>query len=348
MPHINPQKFIEWCENHEDQFGSIIVHGDEVKLNSIFRDDNDHKLWCNVKGGKKGQPPCFHCWKTDSKGSLLSLVMLVDNCDFETALETLGGENAALRDLERKLKEFFDKKSQPKEEEKEEEITTLALPPYTSLISDLSLFNFHRVQAEVYLFNRKLPIDNLMVCTGGGKFRQRLIIPYYKNEELIYFNARYIGNLKSVPKYLGPPKGKQCPGKEDVLYLPFWPSQESKIYLTEGEFDALSIYYSGKNTEHDLYAGAFGGKSLSEKQVEMIRHYRPVLCLDTDRAGKEGLTKMAQILRSKGLTPTFVRPPKIYKDWNAMLQKVGSEGLVYYILKNEKPLDDLALMRLLS
>jgi hypothetical protein len=57
---------------------------------------------------------------------------------------------------------------------------------------------------------------------------------------------------------------------------------------------------------------------------------------------------MAQILRSKGLTPTFVRPPKIYKDWNAMLQKVGSEGLVYYILKNEKPLDDLALMRLLS
>jgi DNA primase len=348
---ISPEIFIVWCES---RFEDVLIQGNEVRLNTVFptpsgREDRDHSLWCNPSGGKQ-HIDCgiFHCFKSDQHGSLISLIQVVDNCDYETALETLGGENAALKDLERKLKEFFDKKSQPKEEEDEEPVTALALPPYTSLISDLSAFNFHRVHAEVYLFNRKLPVDGLMICTGGGQFRQRIIIPYYdQTGELIYFNGRYIGNLPNVGKYKGPNKNLGI-GKSDVLYLPFWPSQESKIYLTEGEFDALSIYYSGKNTEHELYAGAFGGKSLSEKQVEMIRHYRPVLCLDTDRAGKEGLTKMAQILRSKGLTPTFVRPPKIYKDWNAMLQKVGSEGLVYYILKNEKPLDDLALMRLLS
>lgn len=341
---IDFDKFVDWAES---RFDSVIVHGNEVQINSIFKDDNDHKLWCNPKGGKKQRENgVFHCWKTDTKGSLVTLVMMVDSCDYETALQTLGGENVILRNLENKLKEFFEKKySEPEEEEDEPIPTTLALPPYTKLISELPPVNFHRVQAEVYLFNRKLPIEGLMICTGGGKFRQRVVIPYYDRDgKLIYFNGRYIGTLPNIPKYRGPAKELGV-GKEDVLYLPEWPEAGSKIYLCEGEFDALSIYISGGKK---LYAGAFGGKNLSDKQVEMLRSYRPVLCLDTDKAGKEGLTSMAMKLRAKGLPPTFVRPPKIYKDWNAMFQKVGGEGLVYYIQKNEKPLDDLALMRLLA
>ncbi|MCK9459684.1 MAG: toprim domain-containing protein [Proteobacteria bacterium] len=340
---ISADKFIDWAES---RFDSVLVHGNEVKLNSIFTDDTHHKLWCNTNGGKKGQPPCFQCWKTGNKGSLISLVCLVDNCDYETALEALGGENIVLLNLERKLKEFFDNKNKKPEEEQEEEVSnTLALPPFSSLITELPVYNFHRVQAEVYLFDRRLPIEGLYVTTGGGQYRQRVVIPYYdRNGILIYFNARYIGKLPNVNKYLGPDK-KTGVGKEDVIYMPKWPSFGSKVYLTEGEFDALSIWQSGKG---ELYAGAFGGKNLSEKQVEMIRHYLPVLCLDTDKAGKSGLTKMAMILRSKGLTPTFVRPPAIYKDWNAMLQKIGSEALVFYIRSKEKPLDDAALMRLLA
>jgi hypothetical protein len=345
MSSISPEKFIEWCESHEDQFGQIIVHGNEVKLNSIFKPgDTDHKLWCNVKGGKKGQPPCYNCWKTGEKGSLIKLVCIVENCEYETAIEILGSENFILRNLERKLKEFFENKySKPKEEELS---ANLSLPPYTSLISGLPSYNFHRVHAEVYLYDRKLPIDGLYVCTGGGRYRQRIIIPYFgKDGNLIYFNGRYIGPLVNMPKYLGPPKGEQFPGKEDVIFVIKWPPIGSKIYLTEGEFNALSIYYSSKKT---LNAGAFGGKNLSDKQVEMIRHYQVVLCLDTDKAGKEGLTKMAVKLRSKGLMPWFVRAPKIYNDWNSMLQKVGPDALINYLLKHEKPLDDAALMRLMT
>jgi hypothetical protein len=341
--NISAEKFIDWAESH---FDSVIVHGNEVHLNSIFTDDKKHKLWCNVKGGKKGQPACFHCWKTGTKGTLISLVMLVDQCDFETAVETLGGGNILLRNLEQQLKEFFHNKYSPKAVEEEEEVsTTLAFPPYTRLITELPSYNFHRVQAEVYLFNRKLSINGLMIATGGT-YRHRIIIPYYDREgKLIYFNCRHMGNKE--PKYLGPPKELGV-GKDDVLYVPVWPSADNKIYLTEGEFDAQSIYCSGQKTGQMLYAAAFGGKNLSEKQTEMIRPYQPVLCLDTDKAGKEGLAKMGMVLRANGMRPQFVRPPKIYKDWNAMLQKVGSEGLVYYLLKNEKPLSEEALLRLLS
>jgi hypothetical protein len=343
---ISPEKFIEWCEQHEDQFGQIIVHGDEVKLNSIFTDDTHHKLWCNTRGGKKGQPACFQCWKTGSKGSLISLVCLVDNCDYETALETLGGQNIVLLNLERKLKEFFENKNK-KEEEEEQELDTsqLTLPPFSSLITELPVYNVHRVQAEVYLFDRRLSADGLYVTTGGGQYKQRIVIPYYdRNNKLIYFNARYIGKLPLPNKYMGPDK-KYGIGKSDILFMPVWPPSGSKLYLTEGEFDALSIWNASKGR---LFAGAFGGKNLSEKQAEMIRNYKPVLCLDTDNAGKDGLTKMAVKLKSKGLSPNFVRPPKIYKDWNKMLQEVGPELMINYLTSKEKALDDAALMRLLS
>ena len=33
MIAISPSKFITWAENH---FDSVVIHGDEVKLNSIF------------------------------------------------------------------------------------------------------------------------------------------------------------------------------------------------------------------------------------------------------------------------------------------------------------------------
>jgi len=347
---ISPEKFIEWCENHEDRFGQIIVHGNEVRLNTIFptpsgREDHDHVLWCNPYGGKKNANcGVFHCWKSGAHGSLISLVMLCDSCDFETAAEILGGQNVILRNLEKKLKEFFENRDKKQEEEV---ANTLDLPPFSSLITELPVYNYHRVQAEVYLFNRKLPTDGLYITTGGGQYRHRIIIPYFRDNKLIYFNSRYIGNLNNIPKYLGPDK-RLGVGKDDVLYLPKWPKPGNKLYLTEGEFDALSIYYSGQSIKKDLYSGAFGGKNLSDKQVEMIRAYHLVLCLDTDAAGKEGLGKMAQTLQTKGLAATFVRPPKIYKDWNGMLQKVGSEALVYYLLKNEKPLNDIALLRLLS
>ena len=353
------ENFISWAEN---RFDSVIIKGNEVKLNSIFTDDKKHKLWCNIKGGKKGQPPCFQCWKTGNKGSLISLVMLVEKSTYQEAMTILGGQDAILRRLEQQFEEFWENrgKIKPKakkiiktsEEEDEAELESkyITLPPSTYLISDLPTNNFHRVQAEVYLFNRKIPTDNLYICTAG-QYRNRIIIPYYDQfGNLIYFNGRYFGTSEFVLRYMGPPKDVGI-GKEDVLYVPKWPPSNTKIYLTEGEFDALSIYICGQERGMEIYSGAFGGKNLSEKQIEMIRQYQPVLCLDTDPKrdyGKEGLIKMGLDLRTKGLKSRFVRPPKAYKDWNKMLVETSPYILLHYLINNEKPLNDANLMKLLS
>jgi DNA primase len=328
---IDFERFLDWAER---RFDDVVVNGDEIKINSVFAEDHKQHLWCNPYGGKNDRPNgVFHCWKTDTKGSLVSLVMKVDDCTYEEALEILGGSDVRMAELEKQVNDLFTKKQvKPVEENEEENSDKLSLPHFTYAFEDLPSSSYHRVNAEIYLFNRKLSTQGLMVCTGG-QYKQRIIIPYYNVEgNLIYFNGRYIGESKKVVKYLGPDKEVGI-GKGDVIYMPEWPEKGATVFLSEGELDALSIKKAG------LKAGAFGGKSLTENQIVILRNtgYIPVICLDADKAGKYGQRRMADQLLAAGFPKFgFVRPPEQYKDWNALLQKFGEKILFHYIQKNVK------------
>lgn len=330
---IDFEKFLSWAES---RFDDIVVSGDEVKVNSIYCEDHKQHMWCNPYGGKKGLPNgVFHCWKTDKSGSLITLIMQVDKCGYDDALEILGGADTSLAELEKKVEELF--ASKVVVQEKEEEIT-LKLPDQTFPIFNLPESNFFRTDAEIYLLTRKLPARKFMVCVGGD-FKNRVVIPYYdKERHLIYFNARYLGRSKKVPKYLGPDK-KYGVGKGDVIYMTRWPKLGSKVYFTEGEFDAESIALTGLN------AGAFGGKNVTGKQVELIRGYEPVICFDEDEAGKEALAHVGDLLKRKGFPVVrFASPPKQYKDWNELLCKTNLSVLRAYLEKSERVfLDSLYL-----
>ena len=326
---IDFDSFLNWAES---RFKDVSVKGNEIKLNSIFCEDYKHHLWCNPSGGKNNLPyGVFHCWKTDTKGSLINLVMQVDKCSFEDALEILNSPNQRIEDLEKQVLEIFKNKSV--KEFVELENTNIELPSNSYYLQDLPSNNYFRKNAEDYLKNRKLNSEGLLVCTGGN-YKNRIIIPYYNNnKKLIYFNSRSIG--ESNLRYLGPPKELGI-GKGDVLFVPEWPDAGEKLYLTEGEFDALSLKQCGYN------AAAFGGKALSDAQCEILKPYVPVLCLDADRAGAEALPKMGDLLLRKGFKKVFyVRAPKEHKDWNSMLQNDGEKIIRVYIRNNEKEYDYL-------
>ena len=347
---IDPEKMLSWIETRFDDF---VVRGNEIKINSIFV-DNDHKrhLWINPTGGKKQREHgVFRCFKTDKKGSCITLVMLVDKCSYEEAVETLDACDTSMMNLEAKLDAVFS----PQAEAPANPITdtNLRLPPNTFLIDAMDPEDFYRVTAETYLLGRKLSTEGLMVCTEDGwygniNYSNRIIIPYYDpGGKLIYFNARYLGHRKDAIRYLGPPKEVGI-GKEHVLYMPVWPDMAgATVYLTEGEFDALAIYQSGRTIAESMYAGAFGGKNLSQYQLEMLQPYELVLCLDADKAGKQGLLDIAQKIMASGKGVRYIRPPIQYKDWNKMLEVMGEKILVNYIKRFQKPLDDLALAKLL-
>jgi hypothetical protein len=344
---IDFDSFVRWAE---DRFnGEVIVKGNEVKINSIFTDDHKYHLWCNPYGGKhRRENGCYRCFKTENRGTLTGLVMLVDGCTYEEAQDILSGQTS-IRVLEERLHEFFSNKENAPQQRPE---SNLKLPEDCCLISEMSQTSYYRMEAEDYMKTRKLPIDGLMYCTHG-EYRNRIIIPYYDHTgKLIYFNGRHV-NPKAKLRYMGPPKSVGV-GKGDVIYCPgVWPKAGEKVHLTEGEFNALTLLLCGFNSL------ACGGKTLSDKQLDMIRGYKVCLCLDQDDDSKapgyqhaaspgfQAMLEMARRLISAFVPVSFVRPPKGYKDWNDMLVALGRTVITEYINRHEKPLDPLTMEQLM-
>lgn len=331
------ENFQKWAEDRFD--GNVIIKGNEIVINSIFADDTKYHLWCSPSGGKLGRKNgVFHCFKTDKKGSLVKLIQLVDKCSKDKAVSIFYGRTS-IEDLEQQLFDFFE--NQDKEEKKVEifsEKKQLLLPDGSDLITSLPKNNFWRNLATDYLNKRKIPPDGLYICRVDP-YKARIIIPYYdKDGVLFYWNARHVGNSKL--RYRGPPKEVGV-GKSDVLYFAGgnWAASGEEIYLCEGEFDALSIFYSGLN------GVACGGKNLDSKQINLIKDYKIVICLDNDKAGSGGMMSMSDMinrnLESKNLTDRlmFVSPYKAYKDWNEMFIKEGPNVMKNYILASKKKLD---------
>lgn len=329
---IDFDSFIQWCE---DRFaGEVIVKGKEVRINSIFSDDHKKHMWCNPYGGKHHRDDgVYRCFYTDKRGTLVGLVMEVDNCSYEEAKELLSG-NTPISILEEELDKLFEDKEVVIPEE-----VKIKLPLYTYLITGLPKSSLLRMEAEDYLTARKLPTEGLYVCSTGD-YKNRIIIPYYDAKgKLIYFNGRNM--VDKGLRYLGPDKDIGV-GKGDVIFATNWPIKGSKIYLTEGELDAITLKICGFN------GMACGGKTLSDKQIEYIRDYKVCLALDEDEAGFAGILEMSKKLFANQIAEiTFVRPPVGLKDWNKMLVKFKPELIVAWIQQNEKPFDDFTNMSLL-
>lgn len=328
---VSYNAFLSWAES---RFEHVKTNGKEIMIDSPFPeemgDEPDHggHLWCNVDGGKhKRKDGVYRCWKTDKLGTLTGFVMKTDGCTYEEALSLIGGDtDHAL--IEKTLDDFFKNKHKIdfniNLEEKEE--FKLKLPSYTYPLPELLHHSMGKVAIE-YLQNRKLPYEDLFFCTRE-RYKNRIVIPYYgKNGDLIYYNCRDIGNKKR--KYLGPPEEIGI-GKGDVLFMTDWPEKGSVIYICEGEFDAMSLKQCG------FFGAAVGGKSLSDQQVDLLRGYKIVLALDNDPAGIRAVFEGMghKLLEEGGFPVSFVIPPKNFKDWNAMLEKMSPNVIIAYINKS--------------
>jgi len=324
--------FVDWAES---RFGDVKVAGQEVRLNSIFADsDSKHHLYCNPNGGKGRVPSgVYHCWKSEKKGTLIGLVMLVDKCDLKTALKTLGLNKNSGKPIE--SLDFDDNLQDENFTELLGKIDwkILSLPPNTVLINK-SPENWYQ-KCQAYLSKRKLDTQGLYFCSGG-KYFGRIIIPYYSpDNKLIYFNGRTI--VDHDLRYRGPEKETGV-GKEDVLYFTSYPNEGEKIYLCEGEFDAMSLAKAG------LAAVACGGKNLSDKQASYLSQYKICLALDADNAGQSAIANMLSKLNAYcSINPikrmTTVSPPIGCKDWNELLCNHNAKILRAFIDKSEKELE---------
>jgi len=328
---VDHDRFIDWADQH---FHQLSIKGYEVKVNDPWwknddgLPDNDQKCWINTLKG------CYHAFKSERAGNIVEFVMMIEGCEWDAAVEIVGGDNA-LQSFDEDMTTFLQSEKEKSQNPKQPPVT---LPPQTYPITSLDQKDQRRKWAENYLRDRRLDITGLMFCLSG-RYKDRIVIPYYDQiGNLTYFNTRTISDKEKV-RYLGPKKEEFGVGKGDVLWMSEWPEAESKIYLTEGEFDAISLAQCG------LYAGACGGKALSEKQIDMLRRYRIALAFDSDKAGEdiyqiwESMSKLGKTKTGDTYRITLVRPPKQYKDWNKFLIKHDPYTIRGYIASYEDPCD---------
>lgn len=329
---VDKELFLKWAE---DRFGQVKDEGEEIRINSIFKEDSKKHLYCNINGGKnKIASGVYHCWKSDATGTLVGLVMLVDKCSKKRAMEVLGLKGfigTPIDNVEFAEEEQLENMGDALEKE---DWKTIELPPKTYLI-DKAPENWYQ-KCLHYLSGRKLETKGLFINLGERKYFGRIIIPYWSpDNKLIYFNGRTI--IDDEPKYKGPDKTLGV-GKGDVLYFTSYPKEGEKIYLCEGEIDAISLKNMG------LFAVACGGKELSEKQASFLANYRVCLALDKDAAGIEAMAKMRTILNAFcAINPkkrlSQVNPPEQFKDWNKFYCSHNAKIVRAYIDANEKELE---------
>ncbi len=318
---VDYKSFLTWAKEH---FDDIKVLPGKIKLNSIFCEhlggDVKHHLWCRPKFGS------FHCYKSGTRGSLYDLVMEVEQCSYDEAVDHLGGDQE-LRYLEAKLEAFF----AVEQKEEREFYKRLKLPPNTYAIHEL--LPQYKSRVEGYLASRMIPPEGLYYCIQGD-YGERIVIPYYdRSGDLVYYNARDISGFSKI-RYRGP-DGETGAKRNEVVWMSFFPKAGSKVYLTEGEFDAMSLNLSG------LHGCATAGKEVDPKQIGVLRGYKICLAFDADPAGKDAFRTTGFNMLQEGIKEvSFVRPPEVYGDWNDMLCALGPQLVAAYIRKNEKPFNE--------
>lgn len=126
--------------------------------------------------------------------------------------------------------------------------------------------------------------------------KHRIIIPYINKGQIIYLRARYFDqDFKthcSGTKYIG--LKNDALGVNTAKRLYNTDTLRSmfdfeRIYVTEGEFDAIILEQMGLNA-----VAIPGVGNLPEKQLKRLLQFTPALCVDNDEAGetlKMNLTK---------------------------------------------------------
>lgn len=315
---IDHNIFIEWASQ---KIGQPVINGDQIRFNSPFCEDTKHHLYCNIKKFWKG---LYNCFKSNNKGTVVALVMKINNCSYDDALETLGIKQNKFFEKFELEDHNIDVNSLIKEEfkiiEKPDGVVPLNEAP--SWLSK---------KAKDYLLSRKIDL-NIFYIGVEGRMKNRLVIPYYdRNNNWIYYNGRAL--FENNLRYLGPLKDECDVGKADVIFFPTWFQKNQKIYICEGEFDCISIH------GQDLISCAVGGKQISTKHASIVANKQVCLAFDNDLAGQMAVENSAKLLKSFGCEVSSVHPPLDIKDWNEFLVRFDKNMLSQYIKLAEKQMD---------
>ncbi len=241
--------------------------------------DTEYKCWINPKKGM------FLCYRCGWSGSLVTFIRGILNCDYRNATKILMGD--PLDKIDYMNMKLFDEEvdwSDP-----QIDVKSVDLP-----------YGYIPIESEHdYLTERGIPWQYARDHDWGyaeiGFCQNRIIVPFYMENQMVFWQARWIGELpKGTQKVLNP-KGTSA---RHVLFNYDSAKEFEQIVLVEGFVDAVKC---GDN------AMALNGKTLHPQQLlwlEKTKAKEVVLFLDADAweapSSKKSSAQMAvDLLRIK-------------------------------------------------
>ncbi|MFW5794970.1 MAG: toprim domain-containing protein [Bacillota bacterium] len=319
---IDKDKLEEWIDFTFDKYKR---YKNDFLVNSCFKEDNKFKL--SISPEKQ----CYHCWKTNFSGPLWKLVCIIEKCSKQEALELIY-DKPSLKNFDNSIKQLQDKAKKIIQQPEISLSSKSINYPKDSYLLSIEDKNPINIKALKYCINRKVnPFKWKFRYCDSGPYSGYMIMPFFdKNEKLIYWIARSL--LNHSIKYKNPPaESDKDIKKEELIFTSNWEFKEKDIFVTEGVFDAISLIELG------FHAISIQGKTLSLKQLEIIKEGNLIFAFDNDKAGKEAYLWNMDFLKENGYTKPikYIIPPLENQDWNSCFVLL-KEKLKDYINNNVK------------
>jgi hypothetical protein len=157
-----------------------------------------------------------------------------------------------------------------------------------------------------------------LLCCQTGRWKDRVIIPLYKDAELLGWTARAIQKTVNAPRYLSSsPAIKTILFNEDELL-----KGGEALYITEGPFDAIKVDYYG--TEFGKRATCLFGVNPTASQIgallPLLRRFTNVKIL-FDAEAFEAALHLSDWLSAKNVLIESL-PPGVKDPGNLTRQQV--------------------------
>jgi len=193
--------------------------------------------------------------------------------------------------------------------------TPIPLPEDAVPIKNIIEFNKHSVAVLEYINQRNLELDDLDYhWSPSVAYRDRLIIPFYYNNQIVGWTARAIRPDKK-PKYLSEIK----PGF--VYGLDYQTADRQFVIVCEGQIDAIHIR-----------GCALGGSEISEQQAMLLNSLNKniIVVPDRDKAG----SKLVDQAIEQNWSVSLPNWPTNMNDISDCVDKYGRLYTLYSIVKS--------------
>lgn len=215
------------------------------------------------------------CWICSVKGTAIKLISKIDRCSFKNVLQTVKKFSSVQYNKEKSLdiSDLTERKTQ------------VSLP----IVAKRKLLPIYRAFLEQRGFNTEHIFNKYdLLCNGPiGKYKHRLIVPFYKNKRLVTFSARDVTGRAAVP-YINHPIKESILSTKETLYN-IDNCFETALVL-EGFIDVWKV--------GDGACATMGTKWTAE-QASLLYSFKRVLVLfDTEPEAQENAEKLCFDLSS--------------------------------------------------